>query len=150
MTVIDLDARRRRPLQNDSKKSERLTARHRIAGCAADLHTVLFEPLPDDVVEHEVTMAILFRSSRMLNVALGGEAGMTFSARCHMARTRRRHGVARTLWAATETAIDLGCFILRGERGHCAMAFYNHRARLNGDPVGDAAYDRVMPVGLRA
>ncbi|MEM9762047.1 MAG: hypothetical protein AAF968_06000 [Pseudomonadota bacterium] len=145
MAVIRWDARPRGPRHSHDRQARLLATRRRFASKAAALHTVLFETLPDDVLEREVTVKVLFRSSRVLNLVLGGEPGMTFSARCHLSSTRQGRGLSRLSWAAAAGVIDLGCFVLRGERGHCAMAWYNHRARLNGEPVGDAAYSTVAP-----
>jgi hypothetical protein len=98
-------------------------------GAFARLRAVAFGELPADVRDCEVTVAALFRASLALNVLLGGEADMTFSARAHLERTRRRGALARAGWHTVAAAIDLACAVTRGECEHCATAWENHLGR---------------------
>lgn len=86
-------------------------------------------PLPADVLREEYTVAVLFRSSLVLNFLTGGAADMTFSARCHRAGRISRWTAQRMFWRTLVGLIDLACAVLRGEREHCATAWANHRAR---------------------
>lgn len=93
------------------------------------LWTLLTEDLPEDVREAECTVSALFRASRVLNVLTGGEAEMTFSARCWRAKSSSRTVLARGSWTVIVAAIDVACAVLRGEERHCATAWDNHRSR---------------------
>ena len=90
---------------------------------------LMTEPLPADVPRDEYTVAVLFRSSLVLNFLTGGMPDMTFSARCHRAGRVSRWTAQRMFWRTMGALIDTACAILRGEREHCATAWANHRAR---------------------
>lgn len=93
------------------------------------LRSLMTGPLPEDVRACEVTVVALFRASLVLNVLTGGEPGMTFSARCFRARVRAAGPVPRLGWAVAAAGIDAACYLLRGERTHCAAAWRNYRRR---------------------
>ncbi len=93
------------------------------------LNFLMFDELPDDVRDCEVTVTVFFRSSRILNALTGGSPQMTFSARCHRSRRTSRWLVARLGWTVLALGIDATCAALRGEREHCATAWTNYALR---------------------
>jgi hypothetical protein len=95
----------------------------------ARVRAIAFDTLPRDVRDCEVTVAALFRASLALNLLLGGEPDMTFSARAHHERTTRRGALARMLWSGVAASIDVACAVSRGECEHCATAWANHLGR---------------------
>lgn len=92
-------------------------------------YLLLFGPLPADVCEEEYTAAALFRGSLMLNYITGGQADMTFSARCYRAQRICRSMPLRLTWRLLRMSIDIACAQLRGESEHCATAWTNYLLR---------------------
>lgn len=85
--------------------------------------------VPKTALDEEFTKPLLFALSIRLNQITGGASGMTFSARCHIARHAARHWPARLIWALIAVLIDLYCAVARGEVAHCETALFNHRRR---------------------
>lgn len=98
-------------------------------GWRQTLILLMFDELPDDVRDHEVTVTVFFRSSQILNFLTGGCPQMTFSARCHRSRRTSRWLAARLAWTVLALGIDATCAALRGEHEHCATAWTNYTLR---------------------
>lgn len=96
---------------------------------AGPVRSILFDGLPPDVCEDEYTDAVLFRASLLLNYTTGGQADMTFSARCYVAQRTARTGPVRIVWRIVMMSIDVLCAQMRGETEHCATAWSNFLAR---------------------
>ena len=93
------------------------------------LHSIAVQTLPPDVIECETTFILCFRASQMLNFLSGGKPEMTFSARIWRARYTSRSPMVRLCWLLTVLLVDGACAVMRGERGHCAMAWVNYVRR---------------------
>lgn len=133
MAVLSVDAATDERAHGSSTRAHPLV-RLRSAGRTAvrPLHTVRHiatRELPDDVRLHECTVSTLFRGSLILNYLTGGDAEMTFSARCFRSQRISRHVTQRIAWRMVMHGIDLACAMLRGESQHCATAWSNYLAR---------------------
>lgn len=99
------------------------------SGVIATLMHMAHAELPDDVRSCEVTVAVLFRASLILNFLTGGQPQMTFSARAWRSRRSARTLSARVGWSVVTILVNSSCAALRGERDHCAVAWVNYVRR---------------------
>lgn len=85
--------------------------------------------LPEDVLDEEVTVVVLFKLSVLINRKLGGEPEMTFSARTFIRSDEADYWLKRLVWRFLLMVIDFACAVTRGETAHCEAAWQNHMKR---------------------
>ncbi len=102
----------------------------RLDGLRQSVETMIADAMPENTLEEEFTEAVLFVLSIRLNRLTGGDADMTFSARCHIRATTARWLPIRLGWGIVGAVIDLYCTSFRGEILHCETAWYNHTSRV--------------------